>query len=282
MQFLRRKGYLYDSCDRAKRRPDLVVERGQEAARIITVASGKGGVGKTHMAINLAHAMVRSGQRVLLIDGDLGLANVNVMLGLSPDFNAGHLLSDERTFEQVITPVVEGLDLMPAGSALAELAELDMAGQVHLMEKLALHQRAYDLILLDASGGIGGNVRLAVSMAHEVLLVMNPETTSLTDAYALVKVASQCGSEVPFHVVVNRVRLAEQAREIFSCLDSASKTFLGVEVGYAGYVYQDHVVERALRAQKPFVESFPDAPASRCVEALAKRLLGSVEATKKI
>lgn len=250
--------------------------------RIITIASGKGGVGKTHMAINLAHSMAQAGQRVLLIDGDLGLANVNVMLGLSPNYNASHLLSDERSFEQVVTSVVDGVDLLPAGSALAELAELDMAGQVHLMEKLALYKRPYDVVLLDASGGIGGNVRLAISMAHEVLLVMNPETTSLTDAYALVKVASQCGSEAPFHVVVNRVRLAEQAREIFSCLDSASKTFLGVEVEYAGYVYQDRVVERALRAQRPFVESFPNAPASRCVEALARRLLGDVEMIKEI
>lgn len=246
--------------------------------QVITLASGKGGVGKTHLAVNLTSAFAAHGKRVLLIDGDLGLANVNVLLGVSPDYNAGHLLDGSQPFERVVTRVRDTFDFLPAGSALAHLAELDLSAQVSFMEKLELQRRDYDLVLIDAGAGIGGNVRLALSMADEVLIVMNPETTSLTDAYALVKIAGKMGVKGPFQAVVNRVRLAEEAREMHASLQAASRNFLGIEVGYAGYVYRDRVVERALREQTPFIETFPDAPASRCVEALAKRLLGTAPA----
>lgn len=244
----------------------------QGRAKVITLASGKGGVGKSHTAVNLAVAMSKTGARVLLVDGDLGLANVNVLLGVSPDFNASHLLSQQQRFEDVAVSYKGLFDFIPAGSALANLAELEMGAQVRFMDALQLYHRPYDVVLIDAAAGIGGNVRLALSMADEVLVVMTPETTSLTDAYALVKVAARYGVEGPFQVVVNRVRAGGDGREMFSSLNSAALSFLGVELGYAGYVYQDPVVERATREQTPFTRSFPDAPASKCVEALARRL----------
>lgn len=241
-------------------------------AKVITLASGKGGVGKSHISVNLAVAMSKAGSRVLLVDGDLGLANVNVLLGVSPDYNASHLLSRQQRFEDVAVRYKGLFDFIPAGSALANLAELEMGAQVRFMEALQLYRRPYDVVLIDAAAGIGGNVRLALSMADEVLVVMTPEATSLTDAYALVKVAARYGVEGPFQAVVNRVRNGGEGREMHSSLNSAARSFLGVEVGYAGYVYQDPVVERATREQSPFVRSFPDAPASKCVGALARRL----------
>lgn len=257
--------------------PCLVSPRVVGRPRVITVASGKGGVGKTQVSVNLAAALSRHGQRVLLIDGDLGLANVNVLLGLSPDHNAGHLLDGSQPFHRVVSSYRGLFDLLPAGSALAHLAELDMSNQVRLMERLELYKRPYDIVIMDACAGIGGNVRLTLSMADETLVVMNPETTSLTDAYALVKVAAKAGCNGPFNVVVNQVRVAEQAREMYACLEAASRSFLGVEVGYAGYIYRDRSVERATREQVPVVESFPDSPASKCVDALALRVLGDAE-----
>lgn len=245
---------------------------GPEGPFVLTVASGKGGVGKTHLSVNLSVSLTKDGHRVLLVDGDLGLANVDVMLGLSPEHNAGHLLSGEHSFEEVVVKANERLHVLPAGTALARMAELDMNDQVELLHRLALPTRPYDFVIIDAGAGIGANVRLTLAMAQEILVVMNPETTSLTDAYALVKVAHQAGSKGPFHVVVNRVRLADQGREMFDCLNSATRSFLGLEVTYAGYVYRDAIVERALRAQQPFVESFPDSPAAKCVGQLAKRL----------
>lgn len=242
--------------------------------RVITIASGKGGVGKTQLSVNLAASLARHGQRVLLIDGDLGLANVNVLLGLSPDYNAAHLLDGSQPFHRVVSSFRGAFDLLPAGSALVHLAELDMSNQVRLMERLELYKRPYDFVVLDACAGIGNNVRLTLSMADETLVVMNPETTSLTDAYALVKVAARSGCRGPFNVVVNRVRVAEQAREMYACLEAASRSFLGIEIGYAGYVYRDRSVERSTQEQVPFVDSFPASPAAKCMDALARRVLG--------
>lgn len=252
--------------------PFLVPSAVEGRARVIALASGKGGVGKSHIAVNLAVALANMGRRVLVLDADLGLANVNVLVGVSPEYNASHLLEGVRSFDEVVVRYRDCFDFIPAGSALANLAELEVGAQVRLMEALELYKRPYDYVLVDAAAGIGGNVRLALSISDEVLVVMTPEATSLTDAYALVKVASKYGINVPYQVLVNRVRLAGDAREMYGCLTSASRSFLGVQTGYAGYVYRDRAVERATREQTPFVLSFPNAPAARCITALASRL----------
>lgn len=240
---------------------------------VITIASGKGGVGKTQVAVNLAYVMARAGQRVLLVDGDLGLANANLLLGLSSVHHAGHVLSGRLPMARAVVSFEGMFDLLPAGSAIADLVELSLQQQVQLLERLDLRHQPYDKIIVDAGAGIGSNVRLALAMADTTVVVMNPETTSLTDAYALVKVADSHGSGGRFRVVVNRVTLAEQAREMFGCLNSACQSFLGRDLDYAGYIYSDQVIERASRDQRPFVQSFPASAASRCLEALSRRLL---------
>jgi flagellar biosynthesis protein FlhG len=241
--------------------------------RILTVASGKGGVGKTQMAVNIAASFARAGRRVLLVDADLGLANANLLLGLGGDFNASHIVAGTHTVEQVRLRYDDLFDVLPGGHALVELSELDVNQQVRWVERLRLNQLGYDDVIIDAGAGIGGNVRLSVALAHETVVVMNPETTSLTDAYALIKVARSVQDSVRYRVLVNRVESAAQAREIFECLESACRSFLSVEVELVGYVYRDEVVERALRSQRPFVEAFPSSAAARCVGALAKRFM---------
>ena len=253
--------------------------RATHVPRVITLASGKGGVGKTHIAVNLALALSTFRHRVLLIDGDLGLANINVLTGITPDLNAGHLLDGEQPFDSVVFRLGDRLDLLPAGNALVRLAELDLPGQVRLLERLDLGRRPYDYVIIDAPAGIGANVRLTLSMAHEVLLIMCPEMTSLTDAYALVKVARNNGFERPFRVVVNQVRMAGQAREMFTSIEAAAQTFLGVPLTYAGFIYHDRVVERAARQQQPFLTCFPESPASRCIMALARHLAPTTDDT---
>lgn len=250
-------------------RPHLADRRPE----VITVASGKGGVGKTQVAVNLAYLMARAGERVLLIDGDLGLANANLLLGLSSAHHAGHVLSGRMPVSRAVVSFEGLFDLLPAGSAISELAELTLQQQVQFLEILDLRRQPYDRVIIDAGAGIGSNVRLALALADTTVVVMNPETTSLTDAYALVKVAGGHGSGGRFRVVVNRVTLAEQAREMFGCLNSACQSFLGVDLDYAGYIYSDQVVERAARDQRPFVQSFPASAASRCLETLSRRLM---------
>lgn len=254
--------------------PSVSMEEPELAASsVLTVASGKGGVGKTQIAVNLATSLAKSGRRVLLIDADLGLANANLLLGLNPDLNVAHVLDGSKKVEDVIVRYDDAFDLLPAGNAMVSLAELDMHQQVRWLERLKLNQLGYDQVIIDAGAGIGGNVRLSLALATETIVVMNPETTSLTDAYALVKVASRTRTGGRFRVVVNRVRVAEQAREIYACLESACRNFLGIELEFAGYVYRDEVVERSLRGQRPFVESYPGSPAARCVDALSRRIL---------
>jgi flagellar biosynthesis protein FlhG len=250
-------------------RPHLAERRPE----VITVASGKGGVGKTQVAVNLAYLMAQAGERVLLIDGDLGLANTNLLLGLSSAHHAGHVLSGRMSMSRAVVSFEGLFDLLPAGSAISDLAELTLQQQVQLLEALDLRRQPYDRVIIDAGAGIGSNVRLALALADTTIVVMNPETTSLTDAYALVKVAGVHGSGGRFRVVVNRVTLAEQAREMFGCLNSACQSFLGVDLDYAGYIYSDQVVERAARDQRPFVQSFPASAASRCLETLSRRLM---------
>lgn len=257
---------------------DAIPEPARRRPEVVTIASGKGGVGKTQIAVNLAYLMARAGERVLLIDGDLGLANANLLLGVSCPHHAGHVLSGRMPVHRA-TVTFEGLfDLLPAGSALAELAELNLQQQVHFLELLDLKHQPYDRVIVDAGAGIGANVRLALALADTTVVVMNPETTSLTDAYALVKVAGQNGTGGRFRVIVNRVTLAEQAREMFGCLNSACQSFLKVELDYAGYIYSDQVIERASREQRPFVQSFPGSAAARCLETLSRRLMGDSSA----
>ena len=244
--------------------------------RVITIASGKGGVGKTQLAVNLAIALSRQNRRVLLIDGDLGLANINVVLGIVPQYNVAHILDGGKSFRQALVRFEDLFDVLPAGTALPQMAELDVRSQIRFVERLSLYQQPYDVVLLDASGGIGANVRLSMAMADNVFVVLTPETTSLTDAYALVKVAERSGCKAEFSTVINRVRSAEEARNIYSCLDVASQSFLGIRVGYMGYVYRDDAVERAMLEQRPFLSAFPSAPASRCIEVLAQRMLEAV------
>jgi len=225
------------------------------------------------MAVNMAASFARSGRRVLLVDADLGLANANLLLGLTGDFNASHIVAGTHSVEQVTVRYDDLFDVLPGGHALVGLSELDVNQQVRWVERLRLNQLGYDDVIIDAGAGIGGNVRLSVALAHETVVVMNPETTSLTDAYALIKVARTVQDSVRYRVVVNRVESAAQAREIFECLESACRSFLSVEVELAGYVYRDEVVERALRSQRPFVEAYPSSAAARCVTALAKRFM---------
>ena len=241
--------------------------------RVIAVTSGKGGVGKTNLAANLAVTWARQGKRVLVLDADLGLANVEILYGIKPKMHLGHLLDNPTlSLSDVLAEGPAGVRVLSAGSGVASLSSLGHPQQQRLLEAMEEVENRFDLVLVDTGAGVGETVQFFVGSAQEALLVVNPEPTALTDAYASVKVLSQQGKMSRFAVVINPAAHELQARDIFRKLSAVCAKFLQVELRYAGFIPRDDHVSRAVMAQRPLVEIFPQALASRALVHLAEFL----------
>lgn len=253
-----------------------LVERSRPAGaplRVMAVTSGKGGVGKTHIACNLALLFARTGRRVLVIDADLGLANADIVMGIEPHMHLGHLLEGSAPLQEVLAPGPEGVQVLAASTGVQELTRLDDAQKLRLVTALDFIDDRFDLVILDCGAGIGDNVLFFAGAAQEVLLVASPEPTSLTDAYATVKVLSQQAGVEHFQVVVNQVPSELAGREVWQKLTGVTDRFLTTRVSFLGHVPRDENLQRALMAQRPVVQLFPRSPASRALQGLADRLL---------
>ncbi len=243
--------------------------------RVLTVASGKGGVGKTSLAANLGAALAGRGQKVTVLDADFGLANLDILLNLNPARNLGHLLRGEARPDEVVLEAAPGLRVIPGASGVQDLADLAGEERRALLASLAPLTGNQDFVLVDAAAGIGRNVVDLCRAAGEVLLVTNAEPTSLTDAYGLVKVVWGRDPGVAVHLVVNGVAGPEEGRAVHAKLDQVVARFLQRRISYLGHIARDEHVSRSARRQTPFVLAYPRCPASRCVEALAAALLES-------
>ncbi len=262
--------------DQADNLRDLVQQRGagSPSLRVIAVTSGKGGVGKTHLACNLAVLAARAGRRVLVIDADLGLANADIVLGIAPHFHLGHLLEGSGTLESVLAEGPEGIRVLAASTGVQELTALGDAQKLRLVSALDAIEDRFDLVLIDCGAGIGDNVLFFAGAAQEALLVISAEPTSLTDAYAAVKVLSQQAGVDRFSVVVNQVPTEAHGREVFGMLSRVTDRFLTARVSFLGHVPRDENLQRALMAQRPVVDLFPRSPSSRALQDLSRELLG--------
>ncbi len=247
--------------------------RSKRPLRVIGVTSGKGGVGKTNVAANLAIIAAKQGQRVLIIDGDLGLANVEIIYGLRPKHHLGHLLSGDITARDVLAAGPCGVKVLPAGNGLQQLTRLDDGQRLRLVTALEEMEDDFDVVFLDSGAGIGDNVLFFIGAAQEALLVVSPEPTSLTDAYATIKVLCQDAGVRCFDVVVNQAGNEAMARDIFQKLSAVAGRFLDARVRWLGWIPRDENVHRAVMAQKPFVELFPSSPATRALNGVADALL---------
>jgi flagellar biosynthesis protein FlhG len=239
----------------------------------IAVASGKGGVGKTNLALNLGFALHELGQTLVLLDADLGLANLDVLLGLSPEKNLQDLLGD-ATAENVVVPLAkEGFVFLPSASGVAELVELDEDVRTLLLGKLDALFRQYDFLLLDLGAGISPTVLSFAAMPQERIVVITPEPTSLTDSYALIKVLCTQHQIRNFQIIVNMAESDKEAKSAFNRLAQACERFLTLPISLLGVVHRDHMVTEAVRHQVPFMKFAPTCQAAQDIREIAKKIM---------
>ncbi|MEW6441386.1 MAG: MinD/ParA family protein [bacterium] len=240
---------------------------------VYAVASGKGGVGKTNVVLNLAMALAETQTQVLVLDADLGLANVDVLLGVRPAYTLADVLRERCSLEQALMEGPNGIRMLPADSGQVEYTGLRAAEMVRIFALVQHLRETAHAILIDTASGISSNVRFFSSFAHQVLLIATPEPTSITDAYATMKVLSRSNGERHFRLIINMVDSDEQGREIYRTLSTAAEHFLGIRTDYAGCIRKDRNMERAVRRQTPILLLAPDSPASRDIRLMARKLL---------
>lgn len=243
-------------------------------AAVWSITSGKGGVGKTTLSLNLGIALAKQGLQVLLMDADLGLANVDILLGLSPEHTVQDLISGEASALDVVLEGPEGLSILPAASGMAEHDAWQIEDRHRLAEELGRLERGYDLILIDTGAGISSKVTDFVLASDRMFVVAIPEPTSIADAYAMVKVCHQSGAGPQKGLIVNRARSPREAFALHQKFDQIVERFLGMHIDRAGYVLEDIAVEQASRSQNPVFMSHPNSAAAKCIEQLAKDLSG--------
>lgn len=238
----------------------------------MAVASGKGGVGKSSLVVNLAVALAAMGERVTIVDADLGTADVDVMLGLHPIYNLAHVIEGSKTLYEVILEGRHNVRLLPGGSGIWELANLSAHGREAATDVLAAIAQDSDIVLVDTAAGISDNVIRFLLAADDVIVMTTPEPTSITDVYALVKVALAQGVRCPIKLVVNLATTSQAAEDVAHNLAGVVERFLGGTLHFLGSLPTDPSVGRSVLRQEPVIVAYPSSPASRRIIALAQAL----------
>ena len=238
--------------------------------QVIAVTGGKGGTGKSSVAVNLATALAQAGRRTLLLDGDLGLANVDVLLGLAPRYTLEHVLRGERTLEEVIVQSSAGVRVVPAASGVARMAALSRTEQAGIIQAFAALAEPLEMLVVDTAAGICESVLQFCQSAQQVLVVLRDEPAALTDTYALIKVLSRERGVRQFRVLANMTRERGQGELLFRRLQRVTDRYLEVALDYAGEIPQDAALQRAVQTQRAVIELFPTCPAAQAFRGLAR------------
>ena len=241
-------------------------------AQVIAITSGKGGVGKTNIVANLGFALSQMGKRVLILDADLGLGNIDVLLGLTPKYNLSHVVMGEKAISDIVIEGPMKLKILPASSGIQELTQLTEDQRIRILAELDLVLDSIDFLLIDTATGISSNIMYFNVTAQEILVVVTPEPTSMTDAYALMKVISLKYSENNFRLLVNLAASSREAHEIFRQLTMVSNRFLDISIEYLGYVLADENVTNSVKRQRLVCDIFPDSRGSKCFAELAEQI----------
>jgi flagellar biosynthesis protein FlhG len=240
--------------------------------KIITITSGKGGVGKTNIVANLGYALCRFGKKVLVFDADLGLGNLDVLLGLAPQYNLSHVIRGEKQLKDVVMDGPGRLKILPAASGIQEMTSLTREERHLIFSQLSDYITEFDIMLIDTAAGISANVIYFNINADEILVVATPEPTSITDAYALMKVLSVKHDTANFKLIVNSAANEKEAEDVFNQLKLVTGRFLDISLEYYGSVMQDANIPKGVRQQKAVSELAPLTKASRCFAALARKV----------
>ncbi len=246
--------------------------KSQKPVRVIAITSGKGGVGKSNVTVNLAVSLAQLGEKVMVMDADMGLANIDVLLGLSPHMNLSHVISGECTLEECIVEGPKGIKIIPASSGIAAMSDLTPAQNAGVIRSFSELTDPVDTLLIDTAAGLSDSVVSYTRAAREVIVVVCDEPASITDAYAMIKVMNRDYDVQRFHVLSNQAQDMQQGRDLFTKLNRVSQKYLDVTLDYLGAVPYDDCLKKAVQKQKTVVESYPRSPASLAFRQLAKKL----------
>lgn len=244
----------------------------KKTAKIIAVASGKGGVGKSNFTVNVAIELSRLGNRVMILDADLGLANVDIIFGINPKFNLSHVIKEEKDIKDIITETEYGVKVIASGSGVKELVNLSNQQRQQFIEKLSEIENMVDILLIDTGAGISKNTLSFMYASDYSIIITTPEPTALMDAYGLIKVVTLSKQNVPLKLIVNMVNSKEEAKEITSRVVLLSRRFLNTFVEPYGLIYRDKNVLNSVMAQKPFLILYPTTKASDCIKEIARKI----------
>ena len=249
------------------------IEKSQRKTRIITVTSGKGGVGKTNISVNMALAYARLGKKVVVMDADLGLANVNVMLDMIPKFNLYHVIRKQKTMQEIILQTEYGIRIVAGASGFSKIANLDEDERQNFISELNTLEDA-DIIIIDTSAGVSSNVMDFIAAANDAVIVTTPEPTSITDAYGIIKIiATEVDSlNMGLKLVVNKAKSAVEAKKVADRMINIAGTFLNLKVDYLGYIPDDPAVPQAVLRQRPFMVVDPKCKASIYLQHIVGRM----------
>jgi len=243
-----------------------------KATRVIAITSGKGGVGKTNIAGALSLYFAGQGRKVMILDADLGLSNIDVLFGISPEFNIENVLSGEKRLSEIVVDGPRRVRILPASSGSEGLANLSEAHKMKILSALDEFDEDVDILIVDTGAGIAGNVTFFCEASQEIIVVVTPEPTSITDAYALIKVLSTNYGERKFRILVNMAAGADDALETFRRISLVADRFLNISLDYIGFLTNDPLVRKAVRRQQSFIECFPAAQVSKDIAAVGRAL----------
>ena len=276
MVYARVEEVLSDAADKQK------ITTGFSRVRTIAVTSGKGGVGKTNIAANLAMIFRRYKKRVLLVDLDLGLANIDILLGLRPEYTLQDVIEGRKQMKDIILHGPDGIKFVPASSGIEELTSLNEKQMKMLFKGFCDLDEELDIVIIDTGAGISSNVLSFVLASNEILLITTPEPTAITDAYAMIKALSRKRKDLNIKLLVNLAGSREEAESTMKRISSVTLRFLNVNVQYLGYLLQDPNIPIAARLQKSFVKEYPNTTATSCLNNIVASFLNSDDGTQTL